>query len=215
MRFERLENLLRLAIRLQGVRGGLTIADIEDEFNVSRRTAERMRDAVEEAFGPLETVDADTGDRRKHWRLQSPDLLQFIRVSPEELAELEAAAGSLDRAGLAERAGGLRELAAKLRAVSRGHSPEEFKSALEAHMEAEGLAMRPGDRNKTSKRACSRSCATPSRRAARSSSTISPGRRDSGAASASSPTGCSTATARSWWGRPTGRTIRGFGGLRT
>ncbi len=144
MRFERLENLLRLAIRLQGVRGGLTIADIEDEFNVSRRTAERMRDAVEEAFGPLETVDADTGDRRKHWRLQSPDLLQFIRVSPEELAELEAAAGSLDRAGLAERAGGLRELAAKLRAVSRGHSPEEFESALEAHMEAEGLAMRPG-----------------------------------------------------------------------
>ena len=63
MRYERLTELLRLAIRLQGSRGGLTIADIQDEFSVSRRTAERMRDAVEAAFGPLEIVDADTNAR--------------------------------------------------------------------------------------------------------------------------------------------------------
>ena len=71
MRYERVGDILRLAIHLQGSRGGLAIADIQDEFNVSRRTAERMRDAVEAAFGPLETVDTDTGDRRIRWRLQS------------------------------------------------------------------------------------------------------------------------------------------------
>ena len=146
MRYERVGDLVRLAIRLQGSRGGLTIADIQGEFSVSRRTAERMRDAVEAAFGPLEIADADTGDRRIRWRLQSRALPPFIRVSPEELAELEAAADGLDRTGLEERADEIRDLATKLRAALRRHSAEEFDSALETLMEAEGLAMRAGPR---------------------------------------------------------------------
>ncbi len=143
MRYERVSELLRLAIHLQGTRSGLTIADIQHEFSVSRRTAERMRDAVETAFGPLDTVDTDSGDRHIHWRLQSRTLLPFIHISPEELADLEVAAGSQARPGLAEHIGGL---VVKLRAASRRRSPEEFDSAVEALMEAEGLAMRAGPR---------------------------------------------------------------------
>ena len=143
MRYERLTELIHLAIRLQGSHGGLTIADIQDEFSVSRRTAERMRDAVEESFGPLEVVDTDAGDRRIHWRLRSRALHPFIYITPEELADLEAAVGSLGRSDLAERVGGL---LVKLRAASRRHSPEEFDTALEALMEVEGLAMRAGPR---------------------------------------------------------------------
>ena len=146
MRYERVADIVRLAIRLQGSRSGLTIADIQDEFSVSRRTAERMRDAVEAAFGPLEIVDTDTGDRRIRWRLQSRSLPPFIRVSPEELVELEATANSLERTGLEERAGGLHDLAVKLRAALRRHSAEEFDSALATLMEAEGFAMRAGPR---------------------------------------------------------------------
>ena len=52
MRYERLKKIMDLAIRLQGAHGGLTLDDIEDEFGISRRTAERRRDAVEAAFGP-------------------------------------------------------------------------------------------------------------------------------------------------------------------
>ena len=64
MRFERLKDIVCLAIRLQGMRGGLTLDDIQEQFSVSRRTAERMRDAVEATFGPLETVPAD--DSKRH-----------------------------------------------------------------------------------------------------------------------------------------------------
>ncbi len=144
MRYERLGDIMRLAIRLQGIRGGTTIEDIQREFSVSRRTAERLRDAVEAAFGPLETVD--TGDRRIHWRLQSPALGRLVRISPQELAEIESAAEGLDRAGLVERAATLRDLAVKLRALWRRCSPAEIESDLEALMQAEGLAMRPGPR---------------------------------------------------------------------
>lgn len=148
MRYERVGDLVRLAIRLQGSRGGLTIADIQEQFSVSRRTAERMRDAVEAAFGPLYPVEVDSGDRRTHWRLQSRALHPFISISPEELADLESAAGSLGRTGLAERVHGL---AVKLRAASRRHSPEEFDAAMETLMEAGGLAMRAGPRENLGK----------------------------------------------------------------
>lgn len=144
MRYERLTDIVRLATHLQGMRGGVTMDDIAEEFRVSRRTAERMRDAVEMVFGPLLTVD--TGDRRLHWRLQSTSLRGLVQILPEELAELESAASHMDRTGPAERAGMLRELAVKLRALRRPLNERAFEDDLEALMQAEGLAMRPGPR---------------------------------------------------------------------
>lgn len=146
MRYERLTDIVHLATCLQGRRGGMTMDDIAAEFGVSRRTAERMRDAVEAIFGPLETVD--TGDKRNHWRLRSTALRGLVRIAPEEIAELESAAGSLERTGPAERVGTLRELALKLRALSRPFREDEFDDELEALMRAEGLAMRPGPRTR-------------------------------------------------------------------
>ena len=144
MRYERLTDIVKLAMHLQGTRGGLTMDDIVTEFRVSRRTAERMRAAVEAAFGPLQAVE--TGDTRIHWRLQSTSLRGLLRITPEELAELESAANSLDQAGLAERAAILRELVAKLLALRRSLDEQTFGDELEALMQAEGSAMRPGPR---------------------------------------------------------------------
>ena len=146
MRYERLKEIMDLAVRLQGTRGGLTLDDVEAEFKISRRTAERRRDAVEAAFGPLEPVDRDDGKR--HWRLRSDALRRLVSVSAEELAELGAAAAALDRAGLAERAAMLRDLAAKLQATLRAESQARVESDLEMLVQAEGLAMRPGPRER-------------------------------------------------------------------
>jgi len=144
MRYERLKDIVNLAIRLQGARGGLTMDDIVAEYGVSRRTAERMRNSVEAAFGPLQSVE--TGDRRIHWRLESTSLRRLVRITPDELAELESAANRLERAGLAEQAGILRELVAKLLALRRMFNEQAFGDELEALMQAEGSAMRPGPR---------------------------------------------------------------------
>ena len=46
MRYARQEDLQRLALIMQGSAEGISLSDIEREFSVSRRTAERMRDAV-------------------------------------------------------------------------------------------------------------------------------------------------------------------------
>ena len=144
MRYERVKDIVRLAVRLQGTHGGLTLEDIQAGFSVGRRTAERMRDAVEAAFGPLELVD--TGDAKRHWRLRSDALRRIAAVSSDELAELESGASSLERAGLKERSETLRDLATKLRATLRTESLARIASDLEALVQAEGLAMRAGPR---------------------------------------------------------------------
>ena len=112
--------------------------------DVSRRTAERMRDAVEWAFGPLETVPA--GDNRLHWRLRSRALHGLIRIMAEDLTALSTATEKLERAGLQEQAGRLRDRDTKLRALQQEETLERLESDLEILLQAEGLAMRPGPR---------------------------------------------------------------------
>ena len=143
MRYERLADLFRLAVRLQGA-GGLTIDEMREEFAVSRRTAERMRRAVEHVFGPLESVDWNDGKR--HWRLPPNGLGDLIDVGADELVELETTAAALRRSGRDEGAVLLRDLAAKLRALLRPAARRRVEPDLEALMLAEGLAMRPGPR---------------------------------------------------------------------
>ncbi len=144
MRYERVKDVLTLAIRMQGLRSGVTLDDIREEFDVSRSTAERMRDAVDWAFGPLETVES--GDNRRHWRLGSDALRRLVRISATELADLAAAADTLDATGFGERASALRELDTRLRATLHTASLAHIEADIEMLAQAEGLAMRPGPR---------------------------------------------------------------------
>lgn len=140
MRYQRLQDIVRLAVRFQGTLGGLTLGDIEADFAISRRTAERLRDAVDAVFGPLEPVDS--ADTKRHWRLRSDALRRLVSLSAEELAELDAAA--LERAGFDERAAALRKLDTKLRATLRADTLARIESDLEALVHVERLAMRAG-----------------------------------------------------------------------
>ena len=144
MRYEPVKNIVRLAVRLQGTAGGLTLNDIQADFSVSRSTAERMRDAVSDVFGGLERVNS--GDAKHHWRLRSDAVRRLVAITPEELAELESAASAVERAGLDERATTLREFATKVRATLRTDLLARIESELEALILAAGLAPRAGPR---------------------------------------------------------------------
>ena len=111
----------------------------------ARRTAERLRDAVEAVFGPIESVARD--DNRRHWRLRSDALRRLVSVSAEESAQIASAAAALERAGFGAHAKGLLDLATKLRATLRTESLARLESDLETLVLAEGLAMRPGPRS--------------------------------------------------------------------
>lgn len=144
MRYERMKDILDLAILLQSKRGGMTIDEIQEELSVSRRTAERMRNTVDWAFPGLESFPA--GDNKLHWRLESNALRRLVPITADNLASLASATAALRQTGLGNLATSLSDVETKLRAMQRRESLESIDSDLETLVQAEGLAMRPGPR---------------------------------------------------------------------
>ena len=120
------------------------MGEIEEKFDVSRRTAIRMRDAVLRAFPQAKEVP--TGDRTKRWRLPSGTAQTFTDLTPEDLAVLETAVMALKQANLESHADNLRTLGAKVRNMLAADRLRHIDPDLEALTEAEGIAHRAGPR---------------------------------------------------------------------
>lgn len=129
---------------MQAARGGLTLTDIEQRFEVSRRTAIRMRDAVIAAFPQADEVPSN--DRAKRWRLSGGAAQPLLGITADDLASLENAAAILSRENLLDQADELRGVASKIRATLAAEIMRRIDPDLGALAEAEGIAMRPGPR---------------------------------------------------------------------
>jgi predicted DNA-binding transcriptional regulator YafY len=144
MRYSRAERLIQLALEMQSTRGGLTLAEIEEKFDVSRRTAIRMRDAVLRAFP--QAIEVPTGDRTKRWRLPTGSAQTFADLTAEDLAVLETAAMAMKQANLPGHADNLQMLGSKVRNMLAADRLRHIDPDLEALTEAEGIAHRAGPR---------------------------------------------------------------------
>ena len=144
MRYSRAERLIQLALEMQAARGGLTIVEVQEKFEVSRRTAIRMRDAVLRAFP--NSSEVQTGERTKRWRLNSGAAQTFAGITSDDLASIEVAAVAMETANLPVHAQSLRGIASKMRNLIEGSSLSQIEPDLEALTEAEGLAHRAGPR---------------------------------------------------------------------
>ena len=104
-----------------------------------------MRDAVEWAFGPLEI--ADGGDNKRHWQLRSDALRRLAPLSAEELAELDVRSREPGAHWLRGARSGVARTAHQT--AGRPATPDSLariEADIEALVQAEGLAMRPGPR---------------------------------------------------------------------
>jgi predicted DNA-binding transcriptional regulator YafY len=144
VRFEKLETLLRVALDMRGTAEGLSLADIERDYGVSRRTAERMRDAIERVFPQME--QANPGELPKRWRTRAGALSNVIGISADELAALNTALGLMRREGITEPLARLETLSSKLKAMIHPDAARRIGPDLEVLAEAEGIALRPGPR---------------------------------------------------------------------
>jgi len=143
-RYLRLEDLLDLVLRLQASTLGLTLDEIAQEYGVSRRKAERMRDAIDRVFG-LEALQSDI-DRKKRWRLRDRRVPQLAHLTAAEIGALEAAARLAGQDGRKDHAALLHGLRLKLEAALRPEVAMRLAPDVEALVEAEGVAMRAGPR---------------------------------------------------------------------
>lgn len=143
MRHEKATRLLELARMLASSAEGLTLDEMAERLDVGRRTAERMRDAVAEAFPQTEIVE-DPPTRR----FRIPSGLDGIFQAPtaDEFAALHAAADQFRAAGAKGRAGALMSLEQKVLSAIRAGTRRKLAPDLEALLEAETMAIHAGPR---------------------------------------------------------------------
>jgi predicted DNA-binding transcriptional regulator YafY len=147
MRYEKVDNLMVLALEMQAARGGLSLKDIQTRFDVGRRTAMRMRDAVLRIFPQADEISTD--ERTKRWRIPTGTLDKLIGCSADELGDLETAISILKRENMVDQASSLENLKAKLTALMNPDVARRVEPDLEALLEAENLALRPGPKPRT------------------------------------------------------------------
>lgn len=129
---------------LAGTRTGLTLDEMAQDLGVGRRTVERLRDSLVDLFPQLEGWDDE--ERVRRWRLPSGVLAGIAEPRPEAVAAVETLARECATRGEEDRAGLLRDAAMTLRALMRPAALLRAEPDIEALMQAEGIAMRPGPR---------------------------------------------------------------------
>lgn len=149
MSFAKASDLLRLAEMASSRHMGVGLQEIEDEFHVDRRTAQRMTKALEDCFPNVMTQTDDL--RRKFWKLKGSDaklmLSQGIRDS--ELAAIEMSIRLAQRDGATTEAAALATLRDRLLASMPGPHARRAEADAEAVLEAHGFASRPGPQVRT------------------------------------------------------------------
>lgn len=143
MSFGKAVDLLRLA-RMASGHVGITLTEIEVEFGVVRRTAQRMTDALVQAFP--DTEDYIASDGRKRWRVPRRRVAEFFAPTPDEIATLELACTTLEHQGLPSEAGRLRSLRETIKILTPDKRHARLEADEEALLEAMGHAARPGPR---------------------------------------------------------------------
>lgn len=142
MNYGKMLDLFDLALQMQETAEGISLGDIQTRFNVSRRTAERMRDALLRYFPQM--CEVETADTVKRWRIPQRTLNSLISFSSDELADLKTAIDCLTKHNLHTQADSLRRVELKLRNLLKPEQKQRIEVDAEELMKAEGLAFRAG-----------------------------------------------------------------------
>ena len=147
MRHEKAETLLRIAIDMQGRRKGLSLRDLATRYSdipLSRRSAERLRDAIIRLFPGQ--VEERVGDQRiKTWHLRTSSLNGLSAIDQHTLTSLDTATRLLEQAGLDSQADALNAVRATLVSAVDSRVEPGFDEE-EPITQTECLAIRPGPR---------------------------------------------------------------------
>lgn len=147
-RLNKAEEIIELAIMFQNSYGGLCIDDIQEHFECSRRSAERMKSLLFEMF-PEKVEEVSTSDKKKHWRFVKGTANMLISFTPDDFANLEYLK---DLSNDENRQKELDELIAKIKALTPQKNAMALETDIEAILESEGFAVRQYSRIKADKK---------------------------------------------------------------
>jgi len=135
-RYSRTSDILDLAIFMSSRVQGVTIKEIATRYDVSRRTAERMRDSLTCIFPQIDEIETD--DTQKHWGFVNYSISNLISFSPEEIGNIEQ---QQRRTTNKEAKIALQTAVEKMKSLSR-KSGRKIEDEIELYMQTEGYAIR-------------------------------------------------------------------------
>ena len=135
-RYSRVSDILDLAIFMGSKIQGVTISEIAERYNVSRRTAERMRDSLTCIFPQIDEIE--TNDTQKHWGFTNFSLTNLISFTPKEMANLEQLQHLTSSTEMQEE---LERTLDKIKALNRKNITS-LENNIELILQTEGFAVR-------------------------------------------------------------------------
>ena len=134
-RYSRVSDVLDLIVLMQSKVLGITLNDISKELHVTRRTAERIRDAL--ILGLPQINEIETVGKEKHWGFISGYMInEIINFSPDEIAVLEGIKENLSE----DKKQVVDKILTKLKAHSRKQITK-IDDAIELILKSEGFAV--------------------------------------------------------------------------
>lgn len=135
-RYSRVSDILDLAVFMQSKIQGVTINEIAERYNVSRRTAERMRDSLLNIFPQVDEIETD--DIHKHWGFTNFSINNLISFTSKEIVNLEQLQRRTTNKELKEE---LAKTVEKIKALTRKNLGS-IEDNVELFMQTEGYAVR-------------------------------------------------------------------------
>lgn len=140
MRYDKLQKILDLIFLMQAKSQGVSLADIQEVYEVKRRTAERMRDLIERLLGD-KLQEVQTNSRVKRWALRNNAASSLVTFSPEDLAEIENVRKNYETDKLQAKADVMKQILHKMKTLT-GKYKAKVDNELEILLEAESFAVR-------------------------------------------------------------------------
>ena len=135
-RYSRLSDIIDLATFMQASPLGVTINEIAERYNVSRRTAERMRDSLTAIFSSVDEIECN--DSQKHWGFINYSISHLITFEAKEIGNLEQLSRRTTNAELKTE---LNKTIEKIKALNHKNK-NSIEENIELYMKTEGYAVR-------------------------------------------------------------------------
>ena len=132
--YSRLTDIIALIVEMQGKYEGVCIQDVERICSVSRRTAERILEAIKNAIPQVSEIESL--GKKKYWGFSNYSLSALVSFSPEEVALMENAKKTANSTIQQQ----LDDIITKIKALN---SKKKYTLAREVEflLKSEGIAM--------------------------------------------------------------------------
>lgn len=137
-RLNKTEEIIKLATILQNSYCGKTLDEIAEEFECSRRSAERMKTLLNDLF-PDKLEEVQTQDKKKRWRFKKGTMNFLVSFTRQDFANLELLKNLVtERLKQKE----IHELIEKIKAINPHNNSLALETDISAVLETEGYAVR-------------------------------------------------------------------------